>query len=143
MAAGFSTSLPEPVRWVWKRFPADAAARSLLKNGVEGRGLLWENIEQFGLHGRARILRRDATKAGSVGNIEPFHFVFADPPYGQGLGEAALLSAHQGGLDCARCPGGSGGKGRMSASPVIRCFSRWRAGCSAITRIDFFRYKSA
>lgn len=68
-----------------------------VENGVEGRGLLWENIDNFGLHGRARILRRDATKLGMVGTIEPFHFLFADPPYGQGLGEAALLSAHAGG----------------------------------------------
>lgn len=33
-----------------------------VENGVEGRGLLWENIDALGLHGRARILRRDATK---------------------------------------------------------------------------------
>lgn len=68
-----------------------------VENGVEGRGLLWENIDSFGLHGRARILRRDATKLGSIGNIEPFHLLFADPPYGRGLGEAAMLSAHAGG----------------------------------------------
>ncbi len=58
-----------------------------VENGVEGRGLLWENIDSLGLHGRARILRRDATKLGTANNIEPFHFLFADPPYGQGLGE--------------------------------------------------------
>ncbi|MDI7861542.1 16S rRNA (guanine(966)-N(2))-methyltransferase RsmD [Rhizobiaceae bacterium n13] len=68
-----------------------------IENSVEGRGLLWENIDAFGLHGRARILRRDATQLGSVGNIEPFHLLFADPPYGKGLGEKAMTAAHAGG----------------------------------------------
>lgn len=68
-----------------------------VENGVEGRGLLWENIDALGLHGRAKILRRDATELGSPGTMEPFHFLFADPPYGQGLGEKALTAAHAGG----------------------------------------------
>ncbi len=68
-----------------------------VENSVEGRGLLWENIEALGLHGRARILRRDATDLGPSSNIEPFDIVFADPPYGKGLGEKALAAAHQGG----------------------------------------------
>lgn len=68
-----------------------------VENSVEGRGLLWENIDSLGLHGRARILRRDATSLGSIGNIEPFDLLFADPPYGKGLGEKALLAAHTGG----------------------------------------------
>ena len=68
-----------------------------VENSVEGRSLLWENIDALGLHGRARILRRDATSLGSHGNVEPFHVVFADPPYGKGLGEKALASAHNGG----------------------------------------------
>lgn len=68
-----------------------------VENGVEGRGLIWENIDAFGLHGRARILRRDATLLGSVSTMEPFHLVFADPPYGKGLGEKALKAAHDGG----------------------------------------------
>jgi len=68
-----------------------------VENGVEGRGLLWENIDALGLHGRARILRRDATKLGGVNNIEPFDLLFADPPYGLGHGEKAFSAAHGGG----------------------------------------------
>lgn len=68
-----------------------------VENSVEGRSLLWENIDALGLHGRARILRRDATNLGPANNIEPFELLFADPPYGKGLGEKALLAAHQGG----------------------------------------------
>ena len=68
-----------------------------VENGVEGRALLWENIDSLGLHGRTRILRRDATRLGPVGNLEPFHLMFADPPYGKGLGEQSLRAAHEGG----------------------------------------------
>ncbi len=68
-----------------------------VESSVEGRGLLWENIEALGLHGQARMLRRDATKLGGVGTAEPFHLLFADPPYGQGAGEKAFEAAHTGG----------------------------------------------
>ena len=68
-----------------------------VENGVEGRALLWENIDTLGLHGRTRILRRDATRLGAIGALEPFHLIFADPPYGKGLGEQALRAAHEGG----------------------------------------------
>jgi 16S rRNA (guanine966-N2)-methyltransferase len=68
-----------------------------VENSVEGRGLLWENIDALGLHGKTRILRRDATDLGSVGNLEPFQFLFADPPYGKGLGEKAMAAAAKGG----------------------------------------------
>ena len=65
--------------------------------GVEGRGLLRTNIETLGLTARARIFRRDATDLGLPGTMEPFHFLFADPPYGKGLGEKAIAAAVNGG----------------------------------------------
>ncbi|GEO85102.1 MULTISPECIES: 16S rRNA (guanine(966)-N(2))-methyltransferase RsmD [Alphaproteobacteria] len=74
-----------------------AKSALFVENSVEGRSLLWENIDALGLHGRARMLRRDATQLGTASNIEPFDLVFADPPYGKGLGEKALFSAHSGG----------------------------------------------
>jgi 16S rRNA (guanine966-N2)-methyltransferase len=43
------------------------------------------------------VFRRDATKLGPAHPVPPFSLVFADPPYGKGLGEAALLSARDGG----------------------------------------------
>ncbi|WP_137135591.1 16S rRNA (guanine(966)-N(2))-methyltransferase RsmD [Rhizobium sp. FKY42] len=113
-----------------------------VENGVEGRGLLWENIEQFGLHGRARILRRDATSLGTVGNIEPFHFVFADPPYGQGLGEQALLSAHKGGWIAPNALVVL----EERADVTVACdlvFQPLEQRVFGETRIDFFRYKPA
>ncbi|MEQ8305328.1 MAG: 16S rRNA (guanine(966)-N(2))-methyltransferase RsmD [Hoeflea sp.] len=68
-----------------------------VESGVEGRGLIQNNIETLGLQGRARIFRRDATKLGPAGTSGPFKLVFADPPYGKGLGEKALISAASGG----------------------------------------------
>lgn len=74
-----------------------ARAALFVENGVEGRGLIHTSIEAFGLQGRAKIFRRDATALGVVGTMEPFHLVFADPPYAQGLGERALEAAAKGG----------------------------------------------
>lgn len=65
--------------------------------GAEARGLQRENVESLGLGGITRILRRDATKLGDLGTFAPFDLVFCDPPYGKGLGEAALTSAIKGG----------------------------------------------
>lgn len=66
-------------------------------NAVEARGLLRDNIEQLGLTGATRIFRRDATDLGPAGKRDRFRLVFADPPYGEGLGERALTSAAAGG----------------------------------------------
>ena len=38
-----------------------------------------------------------AARLGAVGTFQPFNLVFADPPYGKGLGEPALRSAKEGG----------------------------------------------
>lgn len=64
-----------------------------VEQSTEGRGLLRENIDALGLEGRTKIFRRDATDLGPAGNIGPFDLVFADPPYGKGLGERALECA--------------------------------------------------
>ncbi|PYE90415.1 16S rRNA (guanine(966)-N(2))-methyltransferase RsmD [Phyllobacterium leguminum] len=68
-----------------------------VEESVEGRGLLRRNIEAFGLQGQTKIFRRDACNLGPIGNMEPFDLVFADPPYGKGLGEKAFFSALTGG----------------------------------------------
>jgi 16S rRNA (guanine966-N2)-methyltransferase len=74
-----------------------AATAMFVETGVEGRGLIRQNMEAFGLNGVARILRRDATDLGPAGTIAPFDLIFLDPPYGKGLGEKALASAAAGG----------------------------------------------
>jgi 16S rRNA (guanine966-N2)-methyltransferase len=68
-----------------------------IEESAEGRGLVRTNVEAFGLTGRTKIFRRDATALGDAGTLMPFGLVFADPPYGKGLGERALRSALAGG----------------------------------------------
>ncbi|MFN4010250.1 MAG: 16S rRNA (guanine(966)-N(2))-methyltransferase RsmD [Pannonibacter sp.] len=70
---------------------------TFVEEAVEPRGLIRRNMETLGLNGVAKILRRDATKLGPTGTIEPFDLVFADPPYDKGMGELALASAREGG----------------------------------------------
>jgi 16S rRNA (guanine966-N2)-methyltransferase len=74
-----------------------AAHGLFIEESAEGRGLLRTNVENFGLQGRTKIFRRDATKLGEAGTLQPFDLVFADPPYGKGLGELALVAARDGG----------------------------------------------
>lgn len=74
-----------------------AAYALFVDEGVEARGLIRRNIEELGLTGRTRLFRRDATKLGPAGTVPPFDLVFADPPYGRGLGEPALAAALEGG----------------------------------------------
>jgi 16S rRNA (guanine966-N2)-methyltransferase len=68
-----------------------------IEESAEGRGLIRTNVETFGLTGRTKIFRRDATALGEAGTIAPFDLIFADPPYGKGLGERALQAAKVGG----------------------------------------------
>jgi 16S rRNA (guanine966-N2)-methyltransferase len=74
-----------------------AAFCLFVDEGAEARALMRNNVEALGLGGVARIFRRDAARLGPVHPLEPFSLVFADPPYGRGLAEQALRSAHDGG----------------------------------------------
>src|SRR6476659_4879425 len=74
-----------------------AMAALFVDDGVEARSLIRRNVELLGLTGRTRIFRRDATSLGPAGTVAPFNLVFADPPYGKGLGERALTAAREGG----------------------------------------------
>jgi 16S rRNA (guanine966-N2)-methyltransferase len=60
------------------------------------RALIRENVETLGVIGQAKIYRRDATRLGPCRGA-PYDLVFLDPPYGRGLGEAALAAAAEGG----------------------------------------------
>ncbi len=68
-----------------------------VEDDAAARGLIRRNAETLGLTGRTRVYRRDATQLGPIGGIAPFSLVFVDPPYGRGLGEAALAAASVGG----------------------------------------------
>ena len=74
-----------------------AAFVLFVDDGAESRALLRANVEALGVPGVTRIFRRDAARLGPAHPLEPFSVVFLDPPYGQGLAEAALASARDGG----------------------------------------------
>jgi len=61
------------------------------------RGLIRRNVEALSATGATKIFRRDATRLGEAGRVGRFSLVFADPPYGKGLGETALASLIEGG----------------------------------------------
>ena len=74
-----------------------AAFVLFVEMGTQGRSLVRETMHKLGLQGVAKLFRRDATKLGPIGTMEPFDLVFADPPYSKGLGEAALVTMLDGG----------------------------------------------
>ncbi|MEL6287680.1 MAG: 16S rRNA (guanine(966)-N(2))-methyltransferase RsmD [Pseudomonadota bacterium] len=74
-----------------------AAYAVFLETAPAARGVIRENVERCGLTGVARIFRRDATRPGAAGTLDPFDLVFCDPPYAQSLGEAALAALAAGG----------------------------------------------
>ncbi|MEM7423344.1 MAG: 16S rRNA (guanine(966)-N(2))-methyltransferase RsmD [Pseudomonadota bacterium] len=67
-----------------------------IDEGVTARALIRENIETLGVTRQTKLWRRDATRLGPCRGA-PFDLIFADPPYGKGLGISALGSARAGG----------------------------------------------
>ena len=66
-------------------------------DSAEARGIIRRNADALGVIGLVKIWRRDATRLGPCAPQPGFDLVFADPPYGKGLGEAALRSLVDGG----------------------------------------------
>ncbi len=76
-----------------------AAFALFVETDAAARGAIRDNIETLGLFGLTRIHRRDATDLGTkpAGLGDPFDLIFLDPPYGKGLGQAALAKLGPGG----------------------------------------------
>ncbi len=68
-----------------------------VEEDTEARGVIRKNADAFGVIGLCKIWRRDATDLGSCAPQSPYDLIFADPPYGKGLGEKALRSVFDGG----------------------------------------------
>ncbi|MCP5080323.1 MAG: 16S rRNA (guanine(966)-N(2))-methyltransferase RsmD [Alphaproteobacteria bacterium] len=68
-----------------------------IEEASSARALIRQNVEAMGATGVSKIWRRDAMRLGKLQGMTPFDLVFADPPYGKGLGEKALLSAAENG----------------------------------------------
>ena len=75
-----------------------AAACLFVETAAPALDAIRANVETFKLDGRARALRQDATRLAARPTAEaPFDLAFLDPPYGKGLGEAALAALKAGG----------------------------------------------
>jgi 16S rRNA (guanine966-N2)-methyltransferase len=66
-------------------------------DNAAARGLIRRNADQLGVIGQCKIWRRDATRLGACAPQPGFDLVFADPPYGKGLGDQALVALVAGG----------------------------------------------
>lgn len=66
-----------------------------VEDAIPARGAIRTNLENINALGTNKIFNRDATKIGPMppGAQGPFTLVFADPPYGKGLGERAITEA--------------------------------------------------
>jgi 16S rRNA (guanine966-N2)-methyltransferase len=73
-----------------------AASAMLVDDGAAARALIRRNVELMRAGEAVTYLRRDATRLETAMGAG-FDLVFLDPPYGKGLGEAALHSAQKGG----------------------------------------------
>ena len=73
-----------------------AVHATFVDDGGAARALLRDNIGRCSAQGVTKVFRRDATDLGDIRGA-PFDLVFLDPPYGKGLGEAAIASAQAGG----------------------------------------------
>ncbi len=78
---------------------ASRGARFVLfvETDAKARGIIRANVEALGLYGNTKIWRRDVTRMGRCAPMKPFDVVFLDPPYGRGLGTAALKALAEGG----------------------------------------------
>ena len=76
-----------------------AAACLFVERAEPAAASVRANLAALKLEGRARVLRRDAAaltpRAAADG--APYDLAFLDPPYGEGLGEAALTGLAEGG----------------------------------------------
>jgi 16S rRNA (guanine966-N2)-methyltransferase len=69
---------------------------TFVDDGKVAEGLIRANVAKLRVEGETRLLRQNATRLGPNTGT-PATLVFLDPPYGKGLGEAALTSAAKGG----------------------------------------------
>jgi 16S rRNA (guanine966-N2)-methyltransferase len=73
-----------------------ATHASFLETGKAALALLARNITLMRAAEETSLLRRDATRPGPNPG-PPFSLVFLDPPYGKGMGQAALTALRSGG----------------------------------------------
>ena len=72
-----------------------AAFTLFVETEAQARAAIRTNVETCAAMGASKIFRRDATNLGARQGAA-YDLVFADPPYGKGLGEQALMALKQG-----------------------------------------------
>jgi 16S rRNA (guanine966-N2)-methyltransferase len=68
-----------------------------VEESAAARATIRRNAEALDVIGQVKIWRRDAARLGPCAPLAPFGLAFIDPPYGRGLGEAALAQLVTGG----------------------------------------------
>ncbi|WP_395670440.1 16S rRNA (guanine(966)-N(2))-methyltransferase RsmD [Phenylobacterium sp.] len=105
------------------------------------RGAIRENVDAFGLFGRTRVHRRDATQLGLRPGADgpAFDLAFLDPPYARGLGEVALAKLAEGGW---LAPGATVIFERGASEPdfAVAGFEPLDARDYGAARVSFLRY---
>ncbi|MEM9846136.1 MAG: 16S rRNA (guanine(966)-N(2))-methyltransferase RsmD [Pseudomonadota bacterium] len=90
---------------------------------------LRDNIRRCEVTGQTQVIIRDARRLGAT-PTGTFDLVFLDPPYGRGLGEAALTSVLAGGwIGCGALVIWEEG-GAVQAPPYLELLDERRAGDS-------------
>lgn len=69
-----------------------ACTACLVEKAQASVKIICENLERCHLSRQAKVINKDAMQALPEFTAESFDLIFLDPPYGRGLGEAALLS---------------------------------------------------
>ncbi|MCY4287068.1 MAG: 16S rRNA (guanine(966)-N(2))-methyltransferase RsmD [Aestuariivita sp.] len=113
---------------------ADSAI--FVENSRESRRLLRENISTLQLEVRSRIIAEDATRLGA-NDTDPTSIVFLDPPYGKGLGLAALSALTTGGWLSADALIVWEESTHMSAPPSFATVDHRKYGASHITLMRY------
>jgi 16S rRNA (guanine966-N2)-methyltransferase len=111
--------------------------------GEAARAAIHANAAALGVAERTRIDRRDAAALGAraAGDGPAFDLAFLDPPYGQGLGEAALARLAAGGW---LAPGAAVAleRGAGDPSPTPDGFSLLGERTWGAARVSFLRFSA-
>jgi 16S rRNA (guanine966-N2)-methyltransferase len=109
-----------------------AAHATFLDTGRRALDLLARNAALLGVTAETAILRRDATRPGAWPGA-PHGLVFLDPPWGQGLGPAALAALGAGGWLAPGATVVGGEAAPPAAPPGFAVLDRRRYGAAALT----------
>ena len=92
-----STCSPAPARSGLRRLSRGARYAVFIEEDAAARASIRRNVEALSLTGVTKIWRRDATKLGDAGALQPFDLIFCDPPTARDMGNKRLRPRSMGG----------------------------------------------